>query len=291
MQERTVADLAAEHLAYLERRVATKKLKPSTLRLARSLYKTAILRRLRGVKLSELTERRLEEWHSRIARTTPVRANRAAELLRAGWRLAVRWEWTDKPNPLAFLREFRAPEKAPRVILTVDELARLKAELRRQVTGASLWTQGIAALAILLLIETGCRREEIFGLAWEEVDLERRCLHLADTKTGPSLRLLSDAAIEIIKLIPKVPGEKKCFPHATPKRIWPKVKKNAGVPHATLQSLRRTFSSRLADRGVAPEDVAALLGQKSIRVNVEHYRVLGSDRLRNLANQAAEALR
>jgi integrase len=35
---------------------------------------------------------------------------------------------------------------------------------------------------------TGCRRSEIIGLSWREVDTEASCLRLADSKEGASIR-------------------------------------------------------------------------------------------------------
>jgi len=41
-----------------------------------------------------------------------------------------------------------------------------------------------AAVAIWLLMLTGCRKSEILSLRWEWVDFERSCLRLPESKTG-----------------------------------------------------------------------------------------------------------
>ena len=46
---------------------------------------------------------------------------------------------------------------------------------------------------------TGCRRDEIAGLSWTEVDFEHSCLRLADTKTGRSVRPLAGAALALLQ--------------------------------------------------------------------------------------------
>ncbi len=48
------------------------------------------------------------------------------------------------------------------------------------------------------MIITGWRRGEVLGLRWSEIDLPRRTALLADTKTGASLRPLSEAACALI---------------------------------------------------------------------------------------------
>lgn len=52
--------------------------------------------------------------------------------------------------------------------------------------------------AIRLLILTGCRRSEILGLRWWDVDLEAREPRLADTGTGPRVVPLSPSAVELL---------------------------------------------------------------------------------------------
>jgi integrase len=48
------------------------------------------------------------------------------------------------------------------------------------------------------MILTGWRRCEVLGLRWSETDLARRTARLTDTKTGASLRALSEAVCAVI---------------------------------------------------------------------------------------------
>src|SRR5690606_9937805 len=82
---------------------------------------------------------------------------------------------------------------------------------------------------------TGCRRNEIAALEWDEVDLDRGLLVLGDTKTGRSIRPLSLAAMAILREITPSNLSKYVFPATSgdgfyqgTKGIWPKVKKEAG---------------------------------------------------------------
>src|SRR6185312_9913057 len=43
---------------------------------------------------------------------------------------------------------------------------------------------------------TGCRRSEIIGLKWKEVDTETSCLRLADSKEGASVRPVGLPVVE-----------------------------------------------------------------------------------------------
>ena len=50
---------------------------------------------------------------------------------------------------------------------------------------------------------TGCRRDEIAALKWSEVDFERGCLVLEDSKTGESVRPLATPALVMLDALPR----------------------------------------------------------------------------------------
>ena len=68
-------------------------------------------------------------------------------------------------------------------------------------TLAAMEAEGLnknAALAIRLLLLTGCRKGEILSLRWEHVDFERQCLRLPDSKTGAKVVPLAAAAVRLL---------------------------------------------------------------------------------------------
>jgi integrase len=60
------------------------------------------------------------------------------------------------------------------------------------------------AAAIKLLLLTGARRGEIFGLQWQSVDLGQKCLRLPDSKTGAKVIFLNEAALDILRSLPRL---------------------------------------------------------------------------------------
>ena len=79
--------------------------------------------------------------------------------------------------------------------LTLDEVTLLGAALDAlEQEGVNPKAANIARLWAL----TGCRRDEIAGLNWAEVDVDAGLLKLADGKTGKSIRPLGMAAIAIL---------------------------------------------------------------------------------------------
>jgi integrase len=68
--------------------------------------------------------------------------------------------------------------------------------------------------AIRLLALTGCRRGEITGLRWSEIDFAGRAIRLGDTKTGKSVRPLGQAAYETLRSLEGKSSSKFVFPSA-----------------------------------------------------------------------------
>jgi integrase len=105
-----------------------------------------------------------------------------------------------------------------------------------------------AVAATLLMIITGWRRGEVLGLRWSEVDLSRRTAGLADTKTGASLRPLSDAACEVIGAQPRncdvVFASRSGQSIVGYRKMWLKIAKLGDLPaDITPHVLRHSFAS------------------------------------------------
>ena len=153
--------------------------------------------------------------------------------------------------------------------LTLDEVSRLgQAFVELEIGGANPKAIAIAHLWAL----TGCRRDEIAGLRWREVDLERGMLVLADTKTGKSIRPLGAAAIALLQGITRNPGSEFVFPaevgdghYQGTKRLWGKVVRKAEIPGVTPHTLRHTMGSTAVSFGEALALTGAILGHTNPR--------------------------
>ena len=93
-----------------------------------------------------------------------------------------------------------------------------------------------AAAAIRLLMLTGCRRNEIVALRWEDVDLAAGELRLPDGKTGARLVPLSPAAAQVLSRLPRLAGNPWVIPGTKPgahlsdlQPPWERVRKRAGL--------------------------------------------------------------
>lgn len=153
-------------------------------------------------------------------------ARKAIRDLSAMYSFAMRLELTDR-NPVDKAAVRKTDNQRQR-FLTLDEIKRLGSAFDQlEANGTNPKAIAIARLWAL----TGCRRNEIAGLKWSEVDLERGFFLFENTKTGRSVRPLGRAAIEILRGIPRQAECPFVFPATEgesffqgTKGVWPKVK-------------------------------------------------------------------
>jgi integrase len=126
---------------------------------------------------------------------------------------------------------------------------------------------------VKLLMLTGCRREEIGGLRWNEIDLE------AGTITLPKERVknkhehtlpLTPMAMEIIRAIPERVSRDHLFGERAKAGFthWYEAKNElddrlSDVGEWRLHDLRRTVATRMADLGTQPHVIESILNHRS----------------------------
>jgi integrase len=201
----------------------------------------------------------------------PTARNRVRSSLSAFFNWAVREGLLDA-NPVAGTA--RADERGSRDrVLSQGELAELWAAL----------PEGDFGEIVRLLILTGQRREEIGGLRWSEIDLDRSLIVLPPERTK-NLRQhevpLSAQARAIIECLPKRKGRDFIFGIGEAGFSgWSKSKERLDqallskrkaadrrakpLPSWRLHDLRRTCATMMAELGVLPHVIEAVLNHQS----------------------------
>lgn len=126
-----------------------------------------------------------------------------------------------------------------------------------------------------LLALTGARRDEIGGLKWSEIDLERALLLIpgSRTKNHHALQLsLPSAAISIMRDVRRRDGREYLFGHhggAFQRWAWEKLAIDKRIAEAgermapwRIHDLRRTVATRMAELGVQPHIIEAVLNHR-----------------------------
>ena len=202
----TVADLAA---MYMEEVVAAR-LKPASSKSYRYTIERHILPALGRKPAQSVDHAAVSAFHHSLSKT-PSAANRAVERLIRIYRAAEE-------------RELLPEGSNPRRQIAINRQRRPRALPDRRGVSPSRPGAGrggksggaimYAAMAIRLLLLTGCRKSEVLNLHWDHVDLEAREMRLPDSKTEPRTVQLSPAAAEILARIPRTDGNRHAIPGA-----------------------------------------------------------------------------
>jgi integrase len=158
----------------------------------------------------------------------------------------------------------RAADQRKQLRLTPDDYAALGAALRALEARLGAW-QPVAAVRLLAL--TGCRKGEIEGLRWAEVDAAGGALRLQDSKEGASVRPIGAAALAVLAKLKRPKAGGYVITGQDGKRrygglpdAWQRLAKAAGLEGATLHTLRHSFASTAGDLGYSEATIGAMLG-------------------------------
>ncbi|MCY4382997.1 MAG: site-specific integrase [Nitrospinae bacterium] len=283
----TVADLARR---YMEEHVAVR-CKPSTGGLARAVVYKHILPALGRAPLEALERAQVAELHQRLGRT-PYMANMVVRTLKLMYRLGEGWGMVPKGyNPCRAIVKY--PDRKRERFLTDKEYTRLgrvleEARNRRGSEGA------VAAIRLLML--TGCRKNEILSLRWENVSLEAREFRLPDAKTGARVVSLSPLALKLLSALPRTPGSPWVFPARNPgehvrsvHHVWKSVCLRAGLENVRVHDLRHSYASRALALGESLTMIGKLLGHSQIKTTAR-YAHLARESVRDSAERVAASI-
>jgi integrase len=147
----------------------------------------------------------------------------------------------------------------------------------------------------LVLVSTGLRRSEAFGLTWNNVDLERGEIRVThQLQSGALVEPKSDAAMRTIPLASVTVGALRARKNVITdnplnlvfttergaainasnfyKRLWRPVREAAELPEGTtLHQLRKTFATACAGQGRSPAWLAEVMGHESPTTTLAFY--------------------
>jgi integrase len=177
--------------------------------------------------------------------------------------------------------------------LTLEEVTRLGVALDElQQEGTNLKALNIARLWAL----TGCRRDEIAGLTWSEVNLDEGFLEFDDSKTGKSIRPLGATAVALLESIDKEDDSDFVFPAERGdghfqgiKTMWSRAIRKANLPGVTPHTLRHTMGSTAISTGEALALTGAILGHANLR-STAIYAHVQNDPSRRAANRVTKKI-
>ncbi len=286
--EPTVADLAVR---YMEGHVEVN-CRPLTVETYRRVLKLHILPKLGALRFSEVDRSHVSVLHYGL-RDKPAQANKAVGVFSKMFKLAVAWGMTPaRPNPCRSVKRYR--ERSCERFLTRDEYTRLGRVLVEAESESTLMASAVAAIRLLLL--TGCRRNEILTLRWDDIDHMVNELRFLDSKTGPRYVPLTSAVERVLARIPRIEGNPWVIAGQDRKdrlkRIdpfWNKLRVRAGLEDVRLHDFRHSFASQALEIGEGLPVIARLLGHRTVMTTVK-YAHLARDTERASATKVGDSI-
>jgi integrase len=191
--------------------------------------------------------------------------NRVIVILRYIYNLARKWKTPGgADNPAAGLSA--GPDVQRNRFLSEEEAEALVQAIRADQNQT-------AARAIMLLLLTGARRNEITFAKWDYIDWKNKTLLVPKSKSGRARVIaLNRSAIALLTAAPRIDGNPYIFPSEVngqpPASLyfpWDRIRKRAVLPDVRLHDLRHSFASFLVNRGVSLYVVQGLLGHLHAR--------------------------
>jgi len=288
--ERTTIKKALER--YLKEVTPTKK--PSTQKSekhrAKILFKRLgkySLATLSAKHIAKFRDDRLEEGKS------PSTVRLELALLGHLFTVAIKeWGMGIVYNPMVNIRK-PTPAKGRDRRLQSDEEERLLAACKMHSNPMLAWI-------VQLALYTGMRHGEIVNLKRNQINLDKRSIHLIDTKNNTSRTVpLSNKAITVIKEVTAnpirpidtdlvffgEPGRTGVRNPYTTNRVWEAALKRSGIKELRFHDLRHEATSRFVEAGLSDQEVSSITGHKSMQMlkRYTHLRTeVLSDKIANM---------
>jgi integrase len=280
---------------------AHNRLRPKTYKDYSGLTRLHIVPALGHIKLKKLTPLHVQSFYG--SKLESGLSKRTVEyihtVLHSALKQAVRWELV--PRNVTEAVDPPRPERKERPTFNLDQ-ARLFLEAARD--------DGWEALYVLV-IQTGMRRGELFGLRWDDVNLDDGWLHvrqalahdgksfsLPKTAKGRRRIRLTSEATDALKKHKIAQHQKRlkqgsvwrdhglvfCSSVGTPmgpdnfiKRQYKPLLRRAELPYIRFHDLRHTFASLMMPSVKNPQIVQQMLGHSRISTTLDIYSHLSQD--------------
>jgi integrase len=236
----------------------------------------ALAKKLGNIRIGEL---RVEDVEM-IKATAPSRAvaNSQLRILSTMWKRAAAWGYVKTPNgtipsnPCTFVKQHQLEPRSN--YLASEDFDRLWMALEVD--------ENIPVrCAIQLLCLTGCRKNEILGLKWSDIDYKNGFISISEdrskNKRSHFIRITPMIHF-VLRNVPQdgehlftSPNNRDGFIQNI-RRPFDRIKERAGVSmDITLHDLRRSVTTYLKSKGHDDKSIAAALNHKSVETTRKHY--------------------
>lgn len=292
----TLGEFVADHFAPWAR--AHQKSAQATLDALQACFGDLYDRELRSLSAFDVERFKAKRKKAGIA---PATVNRDLDRIRKVYSCAVEWDFVAE-HPLRKVKRFKVDNERVRY-LEPDEERRLRKALadreaerrasrdrhnawhaQRGSEGHTQWTKDAYTdhlmPLVLVALNTGLRRGELFALDWRSLNLPLRILTVeaGNAKSGKTRHVpLNDEALDVLtRWRRQGSGKGLVFPGAGGVRMtninksWDGLTQAADLPDFNFHDCRHSFASKLVMQGVDLNTVRALLGHADIKMTLRY---------------------
>lgn len=258
------------------------------------------VRKITSLEIQEFINILYESGGENSTGLSPRTVNSSRTILKTALKQAVGAGVIDK-NPAVFTKPIKV-ERSEIQVLTKLECQRLVQTAYKE-SNKAFW------IAVVIALETGLRKGEVFGLRWRDIDFDKKCISVDttivtgnhgmkiqnSTKTKGSRRTIDITDTLIAKLQEYKVWQERYLSAigATDKSdgflitsevgtvkdpnnftyvAFKRMLKNAGLSNSIrFHDLRHTHASQLLQAGVDVKSVSERLGHSSIRITLDTY--------------------
>ena len=218
-----------------------------------------------GKYLSEITPQMVEQFKAkRVTEVKPATTNRALALLKSIFNKAIAWNKFDSRNPVKGIKFYK---EQPRLRFLERE------EITKLIDNS---TEPLKSI-IIIALNTGMRRGEIFNLKWHDIDFSRGIISLYETKNGEQRKVpMNEQVKKAIIAVRKTPDSPYVFcneekrPYCDIRKSFFTACKKSRITDFHFHDLRHTFASQLVMSGIDLNTVRELLGHKTIEMTLRY---------------------
>lgn len=253
-----------------------------------------LLRFFKDAPLTCIDSKMIEDYiKTRKDKVKPRTVNIELTCLGQIFRKAIEEKYYSKENPVRRIEKLKVPQRHPRFLS--------KEEMQNIWKVSSPWVKVFIAVSA----HSGMRAGEISSLCWDDIDWARNVIRVRTTKTNIEREIPMDdflkimllwfqanyvnfrvktvtsrASIQMRYVFCDSNGDKiESFRHG-----FNKAKREAGINDITIHTLRHTFASHLANKGVPLFTIGELLGHTNTRTT-KIYSHLANEHLQKAVNQ------
>jgi integrase len=248
-------------------------------------------------KVKDLTRQDVKRFHRKITlgqlpgqrKPAPYHANRVLALLRKMLSLAVGWE-IRPDNPAKGVKP--NPEQARATFLDNEDIKRL-------CQAACKHPNRQSADALMLLLLTGCRRGEVLGAEWSEIDLKSGWweIPLERKKSKRPHRVkMSEPALAILRERKKVAKGRYVFPapngdgpQKDMRSFFRAVCEQAGLIGLRVHDIRHSVASILFNSGATYAQIGQVLGHSTPQMTMRYSHMFDQTQS-ELADQVGQVV-